>query len=202
MSDSHPSGTSTSASQDRDLPYQPITLSTADIAATLTMAASRIRACVAQYQKEAAEMDLPCARITHFKTWLQWEILTFVTPLLQYSAAHNIISVMPIPITHLLLLIPQQSWTEVPDHVFAAHLGRLQDRAAPGNPSHIIPDYDTPWWMGHTTIPNEPWQWNRVMECCGFHYEHWLGGVEEDGLILPEMVDQTSIPSLMGLRWI
>ncbi|KAG1726800.1 uncharacterized protein EDB91DRAFT_1254171 [Suillus paluster] len=109
---------------------------------------------------------------------------------------------MPIPIAHLLLLIPQQSWTEVPDHVFAAHLGRLQDCAAPGDPSHIIPDYDTLWWMGHTTIPNEPWRWNRVMECCGFHYEHWLGGVEDDGLILLETVDQTSIPSLMGLWWI
>ncbi|KAG1740135.1 uncharacterized protein EDB91DRAFT_1082112 [Suillus paluster] len=169
MSDSHPSGTSTSASQDRDLPHQLITLSATDIAATLAMAAS-----------QAAEMDLPCARITHFKTGLQWEISTFVTPVLQYSAAHNIISVMPIPVAHLLLLIPQQSWTEVPDHVFAAHL-------APSDPSHIIPDYDTPWWMGHTTIPNEPWQWNRVMECCGFHYEHWLGGVEDDGLILLEM---------------
>ncbi|KAG1724881.1 uncharacterized protein EDB91DRAFT_1087311 [Suillus paluster] len=109
---------------------------------------------------------------------------------------------MPILVAHLLCLISQQTWTDILDHVFIAHLAQLQDRAAPGDPSHIIPDYDTLWWMGHTTIPNEPWRLNRVMECCGFHYEHWLGGVEDDGLILPETVDQTSIPSLMGLRWI
>jgi hypothetical protein len=55
--------------------YQPLTLSLADIAATMAMAASRIRASISQYQTEAANTNDPsAARIMHFKAGLQWEI--------------------------------------------------------------------------------------------------------------------------------
>lgn len=55
--------------------YRPLTLSLADIAATMSMAASRIRASISQYQMEAANTEEPsAARIMHFKAGLQWEI--------------------------------------------------------------------------------------------------------------------------------
>ncbi|KAG2129237.1 uncharacterized protein EDB93DRAFT_1256298 [Suillus bovinus] len=126
----------------------------------------------------------------------------FVTPILQYSAARNIISVIPSPIAHILHLIPGHTWSTVPDHIFLYHLCVFHDVADPGDPSQIISSYDTPWWMGETAIPNELWQWDQVMTCCIFHYQHWLDGVENDGLTIPEQVDHTSAPSLMGLRWI
>jgi hypothetical protein len=55
--------------------FRPLTLSLADISATMSMAASRIRASISQYQTEAANTDDPsAARIMHFKAGLQWEI--------------------------------------------------------------------------------------------------------------------------------
>ncbi|KAG2360088.1 hypothetical protein BDR07DRAFT_1378221 [Suillus spraguei] len=72
-----------------------------------------------------------------------------------------------------------------------------------GHPSWIIPSYDTPWWMGHTKIPNEPWQWGQIMRSCVIHYQHWMeNGVEDDGLVLPEEVNDSSGPSVMGLKMI
>ncbi|KAG2144057.1 hypothetical protein BD769DRAFT_1383076 [Suillus cothurnatus] len=114
---------------------------------------------------------------------------TFVTPLLQYAAARNIISVVPTPVSHILQLFPMLTWNTVPDDVFSSHLCQFDDAAVPGHPSWIVSDYDTPWWIGHTTIPNEPWKWNQC-------------GVEDDGLVLPEQVDHTCVSSLVGLRCI
>ncbi|KAG1720212.1 hypothetical protein EDB19DRAFT_1918111 [Suillus lakei] len=193
---------SSSDSQNSSTEYRPLTLRLADIAATLTMAASRIRASISQYQLEAANTDDPsAARIMHFKAGLQWEITTFVTPILQYSAARNIISVIPNPVTHILQLFPQLTWNIVPDHIFSSHLCQFHDIAGSGDPSRIISSYDTPWWIGHTAILNELWQWDRVFACCICHYQHWLSGVEDDGLVLPEQVDETSGPTLLALKW-
>ncbi|KAG2066575.1 hypothetical protein BDR04DRAFT_1160135 [Suillus decipiens] len=91
--------------------YQLLTLDMADISCTLEMAASCIHACISQYQNEAANSNVPSAsQITHFKAGLQWEISTFVTPLLQYSAARHIISVVPTPVAHILALFPMLTW--------------------------------------------------------------------------------------------
>ena len=97
-----------------------------------------------------------------------------MTPILQYSAARNIISVIPKPVAHILQLFPQLAWNIVPDHVFSSHLCQFHDIAGSGDPSRIISSYDTPWWIGHTAIPNELWQWDRVFACCIRHYQHWL----------------------------
>ncbi|KAG2352086.1 hypothetical protein BDR07DRAFT_1499296 [Suillus spraguei] len=123
------------------------------------MAASHIRACISQYQMEAANNPPSSAQIIYFKARLQWEINTFVMPLLQYSAARNIISVVPSLVTHILTLYPMLTWNTVPDNIFSSHLCQFDDVAALGHLSWIIPSYDTPWWIGHTKIPNEPWQW-------------------------------------------
>ncbi|KAG2078050.1 hypothetical protein BDR04DRAFT_1147750 [Suillus decipiens] len=138
----------------------------------------------------------------HFKAGLQWEISTFVTPLLQYSAARHIISVVPTPVAHILALFPMLTWNTVPDDIFSSHLCQFDDDAVPGHPSWIVSDYHAPWWIRDNTILNEPWQWNQIMAACVFHYQHWESGIEDDGLVLPEQVDYTSVPSLMGLRWI
>ncbi|KAG2076372.1 hypothetical protein BDR04DRAFT_1149416 [Suillus decipiens] len=91
--------------------YQPLTLDMADISCILEMAASCIRACISQYQNEAAKSNVPfAAQIMHFKAGLQWEISTFVTPLLQYSAARHIISVVPTLVAHILVLFPMLAW--------------------------------------------------------------------------------------------
>ncbi|KAG2130933.1 uncharacterized protein EDB93DRAFT_1255676 [Suillus bovinus] len=133
---------------------------------------------------EAANNNLPpLAQIRHFKAGLQWEITTFVTPILQYSAARNIIPVIPSPIAHILHLIPGHTWNyEIHPRSYPAmipHGGweKLQSRTNHGNA-------------------------DRVMTCCIFHYQHWLDGIENDGLTILEQVDHTSVPSLMGLRWI
>ncbi|KAG2138238.1 hypothetical protein BD769DRAFT_1663818 [Suillus cothurnatus] len=182
------SAASTSHTQNSSNHYQPLTLSLSDISCTLS---------------EAANNNVPStARIMHFKAGLQWEIGTFVTPLLQYAAARNIISVVPTPVSHILQLFPMLTWNMVPDDVFSSHLCQFDDAAVPGHPSRVVSDYDTPWWIGHTTIPNEPWKWNQVMACCVFHYQHWECGVEDDGLVLPKQVDHTSVSSLVRLRWI
>ncbi|KAG1809520.1 hypothetical protein EV424DRAFT_1349947 [Suillus variegatus] len=59
-----------------------------------------------------------------------------------------------------------------------------------------------PWWMGNTTIPNQPWQWDEIMASCISHYQYWALGVEDDALVLPEKLKNTSTPPLMGLRCI
>ncbi|KAG1721479.1 uncharacterized protein EDB91DRAFT_1088444 [Suillus paluster] len=159
MPDLHQSSASSPPGDLQHVEYHPISLSTADIAATLLMAASRIRACIAQCQREAADMDLSSSQITHFKTRLQWEI--------------------------------SQSWTEVPDHIFVDHLARLHDRVDPGDPSHIRGRCSKPKFR-----PNPGDEIGQLMT------EDIQGGVEDDGLILPKRMDQTSIPSVMGLWWI
>ncbi|KAG2069883.1 hypothetical protein BDR04DRAFT_1156214 [Suillus decipiens] len=152
--------------------YQPLTLDMADISCTLEMAASRIHACISQYQNEAANSNVPSAAwIMHFKAGLHGR-LTFVTPLLQYSAARHIISVVPTPVAHILALFPMLTWNTVPDDIFSSHLCQFDDAAVPGHPSQIVSDYHAPWWMGDNTIPNEPWQWNQIMAACVFHYQH------------------------------
>jgi hypothetical protein len=61
-------------SQTSGTQYQPLTMTHADIAATMAMAASRIRACISQYQIEADNTNVPSARIRHYKAGLLWEI--------------------------------------------------------------------------------------------------------------------------------
>ncbi|KAG2126355.1 uncharacterized protein EDB93DRAFT_1109674, partial [Suillus bovinus] len=188
MPELYPSPASTSDNQNLLDEYWPLTLTPTDISATMSMSALRIHASISQYQVEAANNNLPpLARIRHFKAGLQWEITTFVMPILQYSAARNIISVVPSPIAHILHLIPGHTWNTVLDHIFSYHI-------YPGDPSRIVSGYDTPWWMGETAILDEPWQWDWVMTCCIFHYQHWLDGVENDGLTILEQVDHTSVP--------
>ncbi|KAG2136092.1 uncharacterized protein EDB93DRAFT_1254075 [Suillus bovinus] len=203
MPELYPSPASTSDNQSSLNEYQPLTLTPADILTTMSMSASRICTSISQYQAKAANNNLsPLAQIRHFKAGLQWEITTFVTPILQYSAARNIISAIPSPIAHILYLIPGHTWNTVLDHIFSYHICLFYDIADPVDPSRIVSGYDTPWWMRETAIPNEPWQWDQVMTCCIFHYQHWLDGIENDGLTILEQVDHTSVPSLMGLRWI
>ncbi|KAG2145415.1 uncharacterized protein EDB93DRAFT_1251279 [Suillus bovinus] len=187
MPELYPSPASTSDNQNSLNEYRPLTLTPANISTTMSMSASHIRASISQYQVEAANNNLPLlAWIRHFKAGLQWKITTFVMPILQYSAARNIISVIPSPIAHILHLIPGHTWNMVPDHIFSYHICVFHDIADPGDPSLIVSSHDTPWWMGETAIPNKPWQWDRVMTCCIFHYQHWLDGIENDGLTIPE----------------
>ncbi|KAG1777113.1 hypothetical protein EV702DRAFT_1197434 [Suillus placidus] len=203
MSVLHTPPASPSDSQNSGNQYQPLALSLTDIAATMAMAASCIRASISQYQTEAANTNDPSAAwIMHFKAGLQWEIATVVMPILQYSAARNIISVIPSLVAHVLRLIPDYTWGMVPDHIFSSHLSQFDDIEDVGNPSRIVSDYHNPWWLGHTVIPNKPWQWDQVIASCIFHHQHWLGGVEDNALILPEQVDETSGGTLSGLRWI
>ncbi|KAG2067294.1 hypothetical protein BDR04DRAFT_1105326 [Suillus decipiens] len=70
------------------------------------------------------------------------------------------------------------TWNTVPDDIFSSHLCQFHDVAVLGHPSQII------------------------MAACVFHYQHWESWIEDDGLVLPEQVDYTSVLSLMGLRWI
>ncbi|KAG2111391.1 hypothetical protein BD769DRAFT_1674391 [Suillus cothurnatus] len=124
------SAASTSHTQNSSNHHQPLTLSLSDICNTLS---------------EAANNNVPStAWIMHFKAGLQWEIGTFVTPLLQYAAAKNIISVVPTPVSHILQLFPMLTWNTVPDDVFSSHLCQFDDAAVPGHPSRIVSDYHTP----------------------------------------------------------
>ncbi|KAG1765465.1 hypothetical protein EV702DRAFT_1051002 [Suillus placidus] len=140
--------------------YWPLNLHHADIAATMVMAASRIRASILQYQMEADNTDDPSALIMHFKARLQWEIAF--------------------------------TWKTVPNHIFSSHLSEFHDVEDLGDLSRIVSEYHNPWWKGCSTILNQPWQWDQ----------HWLGDIEDQGLILPEQVDETSVPSLLALKWI
>ncbi|KAG1783669.1 hypothetical protein EV702DRAFT_1190693 [Suillus placidus] len=88
MSATHASTSGTPNPRDH---YQPLKLSLATISCTLAMAALCVRACISQYQTEAANsIHLSSDLVEYFKAGLQWEMNTFVTPVLQYSAAHNI----------------------------------------------------------------------------------------------------------------
>ncbi|KAG1881211.1 hypothetical protein F4604DRAFT_1922214 [Suillus subluteus] len=202
MSVLHTPPTSPSDSQTSGNGFQPLTLTQADIAATMSMAVSRIRASISQYQMEAAHTEEPsAAQIMHFKAGLQWEIATFVTPILQYSAARNIISVVPSPVAHILQLIPELTWNMVPDHIFSSHLCRFQDVADLGDPSRIVSTYGAQWWTGPTAILNELWPWDQVFANCVCHYQHWLSGVEDERLVVPEQVDESSVATLKALKW-
>ncbi|KAG1886699.1 hypothetical protein F4604DRAFT_1917520 [Suillus subluteus] len=193
---------STSANLNPGNEYKPMNLILADISCTFEMAASRIRACIAQYQLEAAGNVPPSDRITYFKAGVQWEMNSFVTPLLQHSASKNIVSVVPVPVAHILKLYPMLAWNTVPDDVFSSHLLAFDDEAIAGHPSRIVSNYECPWWKGSGTIPDQPWQWDEVMASCISHFQCWVFGVEDDGLVLPEKLPDTSAPPLMGLRWI
>ncbi|KAG1815384.1 hypothetical protein EV424DRAFT_1412431 [Suillus variegatus] len=151
------------------------------------MAGSRVRACISQYRTEAANNGLSADRIKYFKAGLQWEMSTFVTPLLQYSASQNIVSVLPVPVAYILKLYPMLTWNTVPD-----------DR----HPSRIVFAYTCPWWRGNNWIPDQPWQWDEIMASCVSHYQYWALNVEDDALVLPEKLKNTSTPPLMGLRFI
>ncbi|KAG1785396.1 uncharacterized protein HD556DRAFT_1458581 [Suillus plorans] len=165
--------------------YRPLKLSLATISCTLAMAGSRVRACISQYRTEAANNGLSADRIKYFKAGLQWEMSTFVTPLLQYSASQNIVSVLP-----------------VPDDVFSFHLLSFHDEPIAGHPSRIVFAYTCPWWRGNNWIPDQPWQWDEIMASCVSHYQYWALNVEDDALVLPEKLKNTSTPPLMGLRFI
>ncbi|KAG1833291.1 hypothetical protein DFJ58DRAFT_822309 [Suillus subalutaceus] len=194
MSVLHTPPTSPSNSQTSGNGFRPLTLTQADIAATMSMAASRIRVSISQYQMEAAHTQEPSAtRITHFKAGLQWEIA--------YSAARNIISVVLSPVAHILQLIPELTWNMVPDHIFSSHLCQFQDIADLGDPSRIVSTYGTQWWTGSTAIPNELWPWDQVFANCVCHYQHWLSGIEDEHLVVPEQVDESSLAMLKALRW-
>ncbi|KAG2115028.1 hypothetical protein DEU56DRAFT_933157 [Suillus clintonianus] len=144
---------------------------------------------ISQYQMEAAHTKEPsAARIMHFKAELQWEISTFVTPILQYSTARHIILVVPSPVTHILLLIPELTWNMVPDDVFSSHLCEFHDDSDLGDPSRIVSCYGAQWWTGTTEIPQEVWEWD-------------LSGVENERIVVPEKVADTSVASLKALRW-
>ncbi|KAG2130939.1 uncharacterized protein EDB93DRAFT_1108239 [Suillus bovinus] len=133
MPELYPSPASTSDNQNSLNEYRPLTLTPADISATMSMSASCIRACISQYQAEAANNNLPpLARIRHFKAGLQWEI-----------------SIPEIHPRSYLAMIPHGGWE------------KLQSQT-----------------------------------------NHSNDGIENDGLTIPEQVDHTSVPSLMGLRWI
>ncbi|KAG2347649.1 hypothetical protein BDR05DRAFT_996729 [Suillus weaverae] len=97
---------------------------------------------------EADNTNDPSALIMHFKAGLQWEITTFVTPILQYSAAKNIISVVPSLVAHMLLLILQFTWKTVPNHISSSHLSKFHDVEDLGDPSWIVSEYHNPWWKG------------------------------------------------------
>ncbi|KAG1784304.1 uncharacterized protein HD556DRAFT_1465724 [Suillus plorans] len=124
--------------------------------------------------REAANNGLSSDRIKYFKAELQWE----------------------------MNLYPMLTWNTVPDDVFSFHLLSFDDEAIAGHPSRIVFAYTCPWWMGNTTIPDQPWQWDEIMASCVSHYQYWALNVEDDALVLPEKLRNTSTPPLMGLRWI
>ncbi|KAG1720024.1 hypothetical protein EDB19DRAFT_1918327 [Suillus lakei] len=149
------------------------------------MAASRIRASISQYQSEAANTDDPsAARIMHFKAGLQWEITTFVTPILQYSAARNIILVIPNLVAHILQLFPQLAWNivrEIPPGLY---------------PAMILHG-------GSDTLQS------RTNYGSGIGYSHVVSVTTSIGYLalrmmvsfFPKQVDETSGPTLLALKW-
>ncbi|KAG2062394.1 hypothetical protein BDR06DRAFT_1016328 [Suillus hirtellus] len=199
MSASH---ASTSGTLNAGSHYRPLKLSLATISCTLAMAGLRICACISQYWTEAANNGLSADWIKYFKAGLQWEMNTFVTPLLQYSASQNIVSVLLVPVAYILKLYPMLTWNMVPDDIFLFHLLSFHDEPIAGHLSRIVFAYTCPWWMGNTTIPDQPWQWDEIMASCISHYQYWVLNVEDDALVLPEKLKNTSTPPLMALRFI
>ncbi|KAG1850238.1 hypothetical protein DFJ58DRAFT_888370 [Suillus subalutaceus] len=61
-------------------------------------------------------------------------------------------------------------------------------RCRSGDPSRIVSTYGTPWWTGSTAIPNELWPWDQ-------------SGFEDEHLVVPEQVDESSLAMLKALRW-
>ncbi|KAG1726446.1 uncharacterized protein EDB91DRAFT_1254348 [Suillus paluster] len=177
MSVSHTPPTSPSDSQNSGNGFRSLTLTPADLAATMSMAASRIQASISQYQMEATHTEEPsAARIMHFKARLQWEIA--------YSAARNIILVVPSPVTHILRLIPELTW----DMIWGIPPGLYQPMELNGGP-------------GPTAILKELWAWDQVFANCVYHYQHWLSGIEDEHLVVPEQVAESLVASLKALRW-
>ncbi|KAG2340557.1 hypothetical protein BDR05DRAFT_1002379 [Suillus weaverae] len=192
---------STSGTPNPENHYQPLKLSPATISCTLAMAATRVRACISQYQTEAANSVLSSDRVKYFKAGLRWEMNTFVTPVLQYSAAHNIVSVVPVPVAHILKLYPMLTWNTVPDDVFSSHLCAFNDEAHLGHASQIVSQYVCPWWMGNMRIPDEPWHWDVVMASRISHHQCWAHGVKDDALVLPKKLKNPLSTPPTGLRW-
>ncbi|KAG2119460.1 uncharacterized protein F5147DRAFT_647417, partial [Suillus discolor] len=119
-----------------------------------------------------------------------------------YSASQNIVLVLLVPVAYILKLYPMLTWNTVPDDVFSFHLLAFDDEAIAGHLSQIVFKYTCPWWIGNTTIPDQPWQWDEIMASCVSHYQYWALNVEDDALVLPEKLKNTLTPPLMGLRWI
>ncbi|KAG1787990.1 hypothetical protein EV424DRAFT_1465884, partial [Suillus variegatus] len=119
-----------------------------------------------------------------------------------YSASQNIVSVLPVPVAYILKLYPMLTWNTVPDDVFSFHLLSFHDEPIAGHPSRIVFAYTCPWWRGNNWIPDQPWQWDEIMASCVSHYQYWELNVEDDALVLPEKLRNTSTPPLMGLRFI
>jgi hypothetical protein len=71
MSASH---ASSSGSPNPGNHYQPLKLGLSTISCTLAMAASRVRACISQYQTDAASNVPSSDRIKYFKAGVQWEM--------------------------------------------------------------------------------------------------------------------------------
>jgi hypothetical protein len=65
------------------------------------------------------------------------------------------------------------TWNMVPDDVFSSHLLAFDDVAIAGQPTRIVGKYEYPWWMGNTTIPDEPLHWDDIMASCVAHYQCW-----------------------------
>ncbi|KAG1886955.1 uncharacterized protein F5891DRAFT_1200211 [Suillus fuscotomentosus] len=102
----------------------------------------------------------------------------------------------------ILKLYPMLTWNTVPDDVFSFHLLSFHDEPIAGHPSWIVFAYTCPWWRGNNWIPDQPWQWDEIMASCVSHYQYWALNVEDDALVLPEKLKNTSTPPLMGLRFI
>ncbi|KAG2089133.1 uncharacterized protein F5147DRAFT_841198 [Suillus discolor] len=173
---------STSGTLNAGSHYRPLKLSLATISCTLAMAGSHVRACISQYQTEAANNVLSSDRIKYFKAGLQWEM--------NYSASQNIVLVLLVLVAYILKLYPMLTWNTVLDDVFSFHLLAFHDEAIAGHPSRIVFEYTCPW------------QWDEIMASCVSHYQYWALSVEDDALVLHEKLKNTSTPPLMGLRWI
>ncbi|KAG1795010.1 hypothetical protein EV424DRAFT_1448624 [Suillus variegatus] len=101
-----------------------------------------------------------------------------------------------------LSCIPCSPGTRFQDDVFSFHLLSFHDEPIAGHPSRIVFAYTCPWWRGNNWIPDQPWQWDEIMASCVSHYQYWALNVEDDALVLPEKLRNTSTPPLMGLRFI
>ncbi|KAG2146459.1 uncharacterized protein EDB93DRAFT_1250996 [Suillus bovinus] len=183
MPELYPSPASTSDNENSLNEYRPLTLTPADISATMLMSASHIHLPISgggcKQQSSPFGSD---------------QALQSQAAMGDHYFCHSHPPVLSCQEHHFGCSQPYRSYSSFDSRSHLEH--------DPGDPSRIVSGYDTPWWMGETAILNKPWQWDQVMTCCIFHYQHWLDGIENDGLTIPEQVDHTSVPSLMGLRWI